>query len=168
VAVTSSVRVLVAGVDRDSRGAVESEIRRLFASRPAGEAWTVSLVQLAGNWSATVDGPQVHNMSFTAADEPRLLDALRRVVNEAGGGVARASTATASPDDTQPAQPASAPTREPHGCDRCGQVFVVVYERKPDEPQVRTPVACPHCWALNFVEVGDWAAAGHDYRAEKG
>jgi hypothetical protein len=29
------------------------------------------------------------------------------------------------------------------------------------------PVACPHCWHVNNVPVGENAAATSDYRAEK-
>jgi hypothetical protein len=28
-------------------------------------------------------------------------------------------------------------------------------------------VACPHCWERNVVAIGQWAATGRDYRAEK-
>ena len=30
-----------------------------------------------------------------------------------------------------------------------------------------TPVACPHCWHMNHVPVGETAADTSDYRAEK-
>jgi hypothetical protein len=44
---------------------------------------------------------------------------------------------------------------------------VVVYEARAGEPEVSVAVACPHCWHINRVAVGDWAAAGHEFRAEK-
>ena len=43
----------------------------------------------------------------------------------------------------------------------------MVYEAQPGEPLVLAAVACPHCWQINRAMVGDWAAAGHDFRAEK-
>jgi hypothetical protein len=36
------------------------------------------------------------------------------------------------------------------------------------EAEHMTPVACPHCWHLNSVPIGEFAADTNDYRAEKG
>jgi hypothetical protein len=44
---------------------------------------------------------------------------------------------------------------------------VVVYERMPEEPKELAPIACPHCWRIDHIEIGEWAAAGRDYRSEK-
>jgi hypothetical protein len=57
--------------------------------------------------------------------------------------------------------------RDPLDCDKCGQSFVVVYESGPHEPTRDVAVACPHCWAINRLEVADEAGAVGDYRAEK-
>jgi hypothetical protein len=52
-------------------------------------------------------------------------------------------------------------------CIDCGGVFKVLYEHRPGDTLVMAAVACPHCWKLNHVEIGSWAAEGRDYRAEK-
>ena len=54
-----------------------------------------------------------------------------------------------------------------HACESCTQRFRVVYEALPGEEKRMAPVACPHCWHLNRVPVGENAAADGDYRAEK-
>jgi len=36
------------------------------------------------------------------------------------------------------------------------------------ESELMTPVACPHCWHMNHVLIGETAADTSDYRAEKG
>ncbi|HVO13177.1 MAG TPA: hypothetical protein VMX54_20715 [Vicinamibacteria bacterium] len=170
-AADASLKVLVAGVDKDTRAAVEANVRGAFASRPAGEPWTVSLVQLGGTWSVRLEGPRERGepVSFMV-DGMRLVERLRAAVETgpkpAAPGAALAQP-TSAPQAGGSAGPAG-PVREPHTCERCRQGFVVLYERQPDEPRVRAAVACPHCWGLNFVEIGDWAAAGRDFRAEKG
>src|SRR5512142_1202090 len=57
-ALDAAVKVLVAGVDKDTRAATESAVRGAFTSRPADEPWTVSLVQLGGTWSVRLEGPR--------------------------------------------------------------------------------------------------------------
>jgi hypothetical protein len=52
-------------------------------------------------------------------------------------------------------------------CMDCGGAFRVLYEHHPGEAMVMAAVACPHCWKLNHIEIGSWAAEGRDYRAEK-
>ncbi len=165
-AASSPVKVLVAGVDKDTRAAIEAAVRGAFASRPADEPWTVSLVQLGGTWSVRLEGPRERGepVSFMV-DAARLVDRLRGAI-EKGDAVPERSAPAAQPNAPQPRGPAGT-SREAHTCEKCQQRYFVVYERLADEPVVRAAVACPHCWGLNFVEVGDWAAAGHDYRAEK-
>ncbi|HXY41104.1 MAG TPA: hypothetical protein VEQ10_15635 [Vicinamibacteria bacterium] len=176
LAVDAALKVLVAGVDKDTRSTVEASVRGAFVSRPAGEPWTVSLVQLGGTWSVRVEGPRERGepVSFTV-DTTRLVERLRAAVETgpkpvlappAARPAAAAPFAVPTPHGGASPGPAG-PVREPHTCERCQQHYVVAYERLPDEPQVRAAVACPHCWGLNFVEIGDWAAAGHDYSAEK-
>jgi len=43
----------------------------------------------------------------------------------------------------------------------------VIYETVRDEGEASAPVACPHCWHVNRVLVGESAAESRDYRAEK-
>jgi DNA-directed RNA polymerase subunit RPC12/RpoP len=63
--------------------------------------------------------------------------------------------------------PARSRIQDRHACARCRQAILVSYEAEPDEEKAQAPVACPHCWAVNHVEIGGWAAAGADYVAEK-
>jgi len=57
--------------------------------------------------------------------------------------------------------------RDDHGCEHCQGPFVVVYEAQEGDSLQLVPVACPHCWKINLVEIGSWAASGRDYRADK-
>ena len=63
--------------------------------------------------------------------------------------------------------PASGPRRDRHECVQCHQRFGVMFEAVAGEPEHMTPVACPHCWHMNHVLVGETAADTSDYRAEK-
>jgi DNA-directed RNA polymerase subunit RPC12/RpoP len=76
----------------------------------------------------------------------------------------------APPPEPEAPEPARETTtaREPHSCAKCGQPFVVTYETVPGEQRRAMPVACPHCWQMNQAPVGHWAAAGEEYRVEKG
>jgi len=166
-----TLKVLVAGVDKDTRASVEASVRGALASRPAGEPWTVSLVQLGGTWSVRMEGPRERGEAVSfMVDGLRLVERLRAAVETGPKPLAAPASFPQSAASVLPAGASAGPAgpvREPHTCERCQQRFVVAYERQRDEPRVRAAVACPHCWGLNFVEIGDWAAAGHDYRAEK-
>lgn len=63
---------------------------------------------------------------------------------------------------------ASGPRRVPLECVQCHQRFHVTFEAIAGEPEHMTPVACPHCWHMNQVLIGETAADTSDYRAEKG
>src|SRR5512141_225769 len=77
----SRLKILVAGVDKDARGSIEAGVRRALSRRPAGEAWTVSLVKLGARWSVTLDaGEHARSVSLTA-DEGGLEKAIRRAVD---------------------------------------------------------------------------------------
>ena len=142
-----AVKILVAGVDKDARAAVEATVRQGLGPRAAAGPWSISVVSLAGRWSVTLDGPgeRLRGVSFVA-DRHRLAEAIRERVEG-------------------PALPKE--VRESHVCERCGQAWLLVYEPRPDEPRELAPVACPHCWKVGHVGVGAWAAAGGDYRAER-
>jgi hypothetical protein len=152
--------VLVAGVDREARGPIEAVVRRVFASRPPGESWSVSLVRLPDRWSVTLDGPGAafRNLSFTAREQ----DVARALARAIGAD----ATATTTPAEGEP--PARSLVEDRHACPRCGGTILVRYESNAGEPRERAPVACPHCWAVHHLEIGTWAAVGGDYRAEKG
>jgi hypothetical protein len=153
---------MVAGVDKDTRGAVEASIRQALLGSPAdSDPLAVSVVSLAGKWSVTLDGGRLRGVSFVVEPD-RLTDAIREAVE---GGRPTAGTTPAGPD-----VPAASPTeaRDTHVCEYCGKAVVVVYERRrPDESQEIAPLACPHCWRIGHVRIGVWAASGRDYRAEK-
>lgn len=156
-----ALRVMVAGVDRDERGAVEASVRQALLASPADPGpLSVSVVSLAGRWSVTLDSERLRGVSFVV-DQARLAEAIREAV---GGTEAAAEPATAEPE--APA-PWTTEARDPHVCEHCGKAVVVVYERRPDESQEIAPLACPHCWRVGHVPIGAWAATGRDYRAEK-
>ncbi len=173
-------RILVAGVDKSVRADVEAIVKRALGARAASEPWTVSLVNIAGRWSVTLDGPgeRFRGLSFTAEDR-RLGEAIRAAIEPGGSpGHAPAAQARSAPTPASPRAPAgtSPPAavsraageqHDRHVCEHCGQTLVVIYEWRPDDSQARVSVACPHCWKINHVEVGAWAAGGRDYRAEK-
>jgi hypothetical protein len=165
----SALKILAAGLSKDERGPVEATVRQALGSR--SDPWVVSLVKLAGKWSVTLNGPgeRFRNLSFTA-DETRLGEAIREAVGADGPAAAPAREA---PPVSRPA-PAAArvearpgEVRDRHDCPHCGRAVLVVYESQPDEPKTPAALACPHCWQKSRVEVGAWAAAGGDYRAEK-
>lgn len=153
---------MVAGVDKDARGAIEATVRQALGSRAASGSWSVSVVSLAGKFSVTLDGPgdRLRGLSFVA-DRDRLAEAIRGAVD--------VDRERPEPASTTPGAPAGSPTetRDRHVCEHCGQALLVVYELQPDEPKQLVPLACPHCWKVGHVEVGTWAATGREYRAEK-
>jgi hypothetical protein len=153
---------MVAGVDKDARGAVEASVRRGLGSWADSGPWSVSVVSLGGKWSVTLDGPgeRLRGVSFVA-DSARLSAAIRDAV-EAG----REATEHGAPPPGAPA-PSRTEARDRHDCEHCSKALLVVYETQADEPKELAPLACPHCWRIGHVAVGAWAAAGRDYRAEK-
>lgn len=155
-----TLRILLAGVDKDERAAVETAVRQGLGSRTTAGSWSVSVVQLAGKWSVTVDGGGLRSAS-AVAERSSLADAVRSLV---GDGPAAPAEGPAAPPA---ASEGTTEVRERHDCERCGRGMCVVYEARPDEPREPAPVACPHCWWVGQVPVGAWAAAGRDYRADK-
>jgi hypothetical protein len=167
-----ALKILVAGIDKDARARVEGAVKQAVGWRASGEDWTVSLVKIAGQWSVTLNGPgeRFRNLSFPA-DENRLSESISEVLEggevgkpgPASGGMATASGFAPA----RPSGPAATASGERHVCQDCQQAFVVTYESQPGEAKVLAAVACPHCWKINRVEVGAWAAGGREYRAEK-
>ena len=155
------IDVLMAGCSEEERERVGRLVRAAIGDRAAAEPWRVSLVKVGGQWSASLDGPgaRLRGRTFTVP-EAKLRDAiLASLQGQAGEG--------------PPAVPAAAPEppgdtrRDSQECSRCRKPFAVVYELRQGEGLRRMPVACPHCWQMNYVEIGQWAASGHDYRAER-
>ena len=52
-------------------------------------------------------------------------------------------------------------------CIVCGRQYVLIYDSEPGEPLEEAPVACPHCWQIDRVQVARSVSFGQDYRAEK-
>jgi DNA-directed RNA polymerase subunit RPC12/RpoP len=152
---------MVAGVDKDARALVEAAVRRAFQPRPVQEAWSVSLVRLASQWSVTLSGPgeRFRHVSFVA-EATALEEQLRAAISEGQPGSAAAAAG---------AGPATARSRveERHVCEKCRKELQVSYEGVADEPKERAPVACPHCWQVIHVPIGSWAVAGGEYAAVK-
>lgn len=159
--VLPGVKILVAGVDKDSKAAVEAAVRKGLGPQVGSVPWSVSVVSLAGKWSVTLDGPgeRLRGVSFIASGD-RLAEAIREVVSDHDGTSAGPAAPGAVPG------PATE-VRESHHCDQCGKGWLVAFESRPGESRELAPVACPHCWRVGHVEVGAWAAAGGDYRAER-
>ncbi len=162
---TPKLTVLVAGLEKEARWALEACVREALGPRAAREPWTVSLVKLGCRWSITLHGPteRTRSISFTA-DETNLTHAIRRAVDAEATAPAQA-TAPARPET--PADDTPRPVQDPHTCEHCERRLLVVYESCAGEEKERAPVACPYCWQINHVEIGAWAAAGRDYRCEK-
>jgi hypothetical protein len=163
------LKVMLAGCSDDERARLESVVRSVIGSRADAGAWNVSLVQVAGRWSVHLDGPHdaLRGVSFVVA-EAELRDGLLAPLRKAGlagpagpgdaGEGAAEGEAVAGPSDEQ---------RDRYTCAKCRKLFAIVYCAYPNEGRSNVPVACPHCWQLNQVPVGQWAADGEEYRAEK-
>lgn len=154
---SAPLRILLAGVDKDDRGAVEDAVRQGLGSRAASEPWSVSVVQMAGKLSLTIDGGGLQGASLVT-DRLSLAEAIRTLVGSDRGPGAESAAPSPGPRTE---------VRDRHTCERCGKGLLVVYEAEPDEPRELAPVACPHCWTIGHVGVGAWAAGGKDYRSEK-
>ncbi len=157
----------MAGLDKDARWAVEACVREALGTRATREPWTVSLVKLSSRWSVTLHGPteRTRTISFTAEDNS-LGQAIRRAI-EAGAEAAGPALSTAGTQKGSPPGDAPGPVQDRHTCRHCGGTLLVAYETRPGEAKDLAPVACPHCWQINHVEIGAWAASGRDYRCEK-
>ena len=156
-----ALKILLAGVDKDARGAAEATIREALGARASSGPWSISVVNFGGKWSVTLDGPgdRLRGLSFVT-DPSQLSDAIRGAVDGSREGAALGMAPDATP-------PPSTEMRDTHACEHCGQAVVVVYELQSEEPKELAPLACPHCWKVGHVEIGAWAAAGGDYRSEK-
>ena len=61
-----ALKILLAGVDKDARGAVEATIREALGARASLGPWSISVVTFGGKWSVTLDGPgdRLRGLSF--------------------------------------------------------------------------------------------------------
>lgn len=180
------LKIMCAGCSKEERDQAESEVKRALRHVPAGQAWTVSLVKMRGQWSVTLDAPAAEVRAVTVlAHESRLGESIAEALRNSEISRTAATPASSRPPVTPasrppvapasrpPAAPAPRPTAPPAGsserlqCEKCGRLFRVIYEVHPGEPLEEAPVACPHCWHGNRVRVGAEAAQSRDYRAEK-
>jgi hypothetical protein len=153
-----ALKILCAGCSKDERAWAEAAVRRAVGKRAETGAWTVSLVKVAASWSASVDAPAAGIRALTlVASGERLGAALAEAI--------------ASPAKAPAAAAASPAPAAEHGarfaCGACGQAFVVVYQAVPGERERTAPAACPRCWHVNRVSIGENAAESQDYRTEK-
>jgi hypothetical protein len=148
----------VAGVDEDERAPVEAAVRRALAGRDPAEQWSVSLVRLRTLWSVTLSGPgeRLRSVSFTA-EEHRLSEAINEAISDGDP----------APEEEPPDPFGGVPIEKRIVCEHCRRPILVSYEGQPGEPTEVAPVACPHCWTINRVEIGSGAAVGGDYSADK-
>jgi hypothetical protein len=185
------LKVMCAGCSKEERDIAENAVRQALGKRTQNGAWMVSLVKITGQWSVTVDEPTSGIRALTlVAPQGRLREtiagALERPLDDAaarpGPGAASptppARERTPPPSREQGAPPVRERTpppprgkpasgRSPCQCEKCRLDFVVIYEAVRDEGEASAPVACPHCWHVNRVLVGESAADSRDYRAEK-
>jgi len=152
-------------------------IRALHCTAPPGyleQAIREALIAKTGAAApppAAETPPVAPTPAASPAVPPRAAAPAARPPAPAAPIAARPSTPPPVAAPARAAAPAPAPRPAPaagsHACESCAQHFRVVYERVPGEEQRMAPVACPHCWHLNRVPVGENAAADGDYRAEK-
>jgi len=183
------LKVMCAGCSKEERDIAENAVRQALGKRAQNGAWMISLVKITGRWSVTVDEPTSGIRALTlVAPQGRLRETIAGALERPGDGAAEPpgpATATPTPpvrERTPPPSRTAPPVRErtppasrgkpasgrsPCQCEKCRQDFVVIYEAVRDEGEASAPVACPHCWHVNRVLVGESAADSRDYRAEK-
>jgi len=148
------LKLLCAGCSKDERAQAEAAVRQALGRKAEDGAWTVSLVRITGRWSVTLDGPAFGVRALTlVAPEGRLREAIVEALQK--------------PAAPPTGQAGGAERRAPGQCEKCRGRFVVIYEARPEEAEESVAVACPHCWHVNHVLVGETAAEARDYRAEK-
>jgi hypothetical protein len=73
---------------------------------------------------------------------------------------------SAEPDEDWEA-PVGGERHDTHRCSTCQKSFVVTYVALPNEAKETVSVACPHCWRVDRLEIGQNAALSKEYRADK-
>jgi hypothetical protein len=157
-----ALTLLCAGCSQAERDEAEATVRAALGERSRHQPWVVSLVKVGGSWSITLDGPDLHALSFMAPG-PRLGESIQERLRPK----APAAAGAPAPPPAAPAQASSKGMRDRHECRSCRRPFVVVYEQEAEEAQELASIACPHCWQNNQVMVAEAAAYTEAYRAEK-
>jgi hypothetical protein len=70
-------------------------------------------------------------------------------------------------EDEEWEAPVPGERRDTHRCLSCLKAYVVVYVTVPNEKKEQVSVACPHCWKVDRLEVGETAALAKEFRADK-
>ena len=151
-----SLKIMIAGCSKDERAGVEASVKAAFGNRADAEPWTVSLVNVANQWSIQIDGPdpQYKGLSLVAASS-ELTSCLREALSSGNG---------ASPD-AGPAEGGNE-CEERHECEECAAPFQVQYLSSAGEGTDLFPVACPQCWHVNKVPIAEGAGTNGDYSAK--
>ncbi|MCU0241261.1 MAG: hypothetical protein MUF51_02420 [Vicinamibacteria bacterium] len=160
-----SLKILVAGVDKDTRPHIENMVKQALGWRAtSAEAWSVSLVKVAAMWSVTLNGPGADFQHRTfSASQANLGQAILDQLTES----ADPETSVAAAEPIHAASGSPGRHRDQHVCGNCQQIFFVTYDMQPEEARVQGPVACPYCWQIKTVEIGEWAMHGSEYHAER-
>jgi hypothetical protein len=162
-----SLKVLCAGCSKQEREAVEGEVAAALGARVRNDPWTVSLVKIGDRWSVTLEGPDraSRGRTFMAPE-----DGLRQSIAEALGQGAPEAAPRAVPRTPRPPTPTvvgpEGERRDRHACSKCRRAYVIIYEAEAGEATETVPVACPRCWQIDHVAVGQSAAINSDYRVE--
>lgn len=157
-----SLNIMIAGCAREEKDGISSSVKEAFSDRAREEAWSVSLVKIANQWSIEINGPEppYKGLSLVAPDED-LTGALRRAIKNA---------ATAPPAEAAPPSNgngvSSGEKKDRYSCEGCSGTFEVIFVAAPGEREDMCPVACPQCWHVNHVPIAEGAGATGDYRAQ--
>ena len=111
--VAPPIKILLAGIDKDDRRAVEATIRHALGAHAASGAWSISVVSFGNQWSVTLDGPGDRLRGVSFVTEPgQLRDAIRKAI----GGGWEALAPGSPPDSTLPL---ATDARDTHVCEYC-------------------------------------------------
>lgn len=158
-----ALQILIAGAKKEDQERLKSLVATVIGQRAKSGAWRVSLVQVGAKWLVTLKGPGLaeQGASFQAAEA----DIRESILAALGQGGPVQQPSAAPPAETAEVSPAG--QTDEYTCAGCQEKYRVIYESRADEPQMSAPVACPHCWQVNEISIGEWAALGEEYRAEK-
>ena len=151
---------MIAGCAKDEREKVEASVKTAFGDRFTESDWSVSLVNIANQWSVDIDGPEPHFTGLSLiATTSDLIEKLQQALSEA-------TSEKNAPAAAPAAMAESGEKQERHTCEECAAAFDVIFTYTAGEPEELCPVACPACWHINRVPIAEAAGATGDYRAQ--
>lgn len=158
---------LCAGCSQGERDEAEATVKAALGARFQHDTWAISLVRVGATWSVTIDGPGFRALSFVAPAQ-HLAESITEHLAPPGPAkpAAHSASATASASEA-PATAGGRFVRDRQECHKCHRPFVVAYELEADEAQDAVSVACPYCWQMNQVLVGESAAYTEAFKAER-